>query len=202
MSEAAVQMKPKWPAMSLKEAHARINFFPEGGGESLTNLRSDRRLNLIIDTNVRMAQGYGEWKQGQDPAILDQWPAQELYRAMARKVPRDWIARWREAGGQFFGGRMIALKNSSVWTRISRFGLPYAPFDFQSGMETRDVDRDAAVEIGLIDRDTRIAPDDRGFNDDLKFTPEVRDRALRQALLESDPELFFDGDVLKVRKAA
>lgn len=148
----------------------------------LTDLRSDARLNLILDTNVEQAQGYGSWAQGQDEAILDLYPAQELYRAIEAREPRDWSSRWRAAGGREFGGRMIALKDDPIWSAISRFGLPYPPFDFGSGMDVRDIDREEAMALGLIDRDTRIEPQTRGFADDLAASPEVRSDALRQAL--------------------
>lgn len=148
----------------------------------LTDLRSDARLNLILETNVQQAQGYGSWAQGQTEAILDQWPAQELFRMTQSRVPRDWSQRWADAGGRFFGGRMIALKNDPIWTEISRFGLPYPPFDFNSGMDVRDIDRDEAQQLGLIDRDTRIPADSRGFAEDLQATPEVRSQGLRNAL--------------------
>ena len=151
----------------------------------LTDLRSDSRLNLILDTNLQQAQGYGHWAQGQDPAVLDQWPAQELVRIRDSEQPRDWPARWAEAGGTFYDGRMIALKNDPIWTKISRFGTPYPPFDFNSGMDVQDVDRDTAIAAGLIDRDTEIAPQSRDFNTDLEATPEVNNDALRNALAES-----------------
>jgi len=141
---------------------------PEGEEGTLTDLASDDRLNLILDTNLEMAQGYGGWKQGQDPAVLDTWPAQELIRVIDSQEKRDWASRWADAGGQFYGGRMIALKNDPIWVAISRFGLPYPPFDFNSGMDVADIDRDEAIEIGLIERDAKITPQDRGFNEGLE----------------------------------
>jgi hypothetical protein len=162
---------------------------PLGGGEvvatDLTDIRSDARLNLILDTNLQQAQGYGGWMQGQDPAVLDQWPAQELVRVIDSKKPRDWAARWAEAGGVFYAGRMIALKNDPIWTRISRFGTPYPPFDFNSGMDVDDIDRDEAIDLGLIDRDTELFPQSRDFNTDLQASPEVRAASLQAALIES-----------------
>lgn len=171
---------------SLKRLLDSLSYRPEEGEEgTLTDLSSDSRLNLILDTNVEMAQSYGAWKQGQDPDILDLWPAQELVRVRDAQEPRDWASRWAEAGGTFFGGRMIALKNDPIWTRISRFGLPYPPFDFNSGMDVSDVDRETAIEAGLIDRDTQVTPTDRDFNTDLQASPEVRSDALRDALAET-----------------
>lgn len=141
----------------------------------LTALQADSRLNLILDTQVKMANGFGSWIEGQHPSILLMWPASELYRAEDRKEPRDWPARWEEAGGEFYPGdadyargRMIALKSDPIWTDISAFDLPYAPFDYNSGMDLRDIDRDEAVELGLIDEDDTQNPEERSLNDGLR----------------------------------
>jgi hypothetical protein len=181
--------------LELKQKLAEIGYAPAPGDEeTLRDLSSDERINLVIRTNAEMARGYGTWLQGQQAPILDRWPAQELYRAFNRKVPRNWIKRWSDAGGEFYGGRMIALKNTDLWIRISRFGTPYPPFDFNSGMWIKDIDRETAMSLGLIDRDTQIAPQTRDFNQDLKFSPDIRAEALRQALIDEGYQ--FDGDVL------
>lgn len=170
----------------LKQLLDRLGYRAALGEEgTLTDLSSDNRLNLILDQNLQAAQGYGAWKQGQDPAVLDLWPAQELVRVIETEKQRDWPARWAAAGGEFLGnGRMIALKNDPIWTKISRFGTPYPPFDFNSGMDVQDVTRDEAIELGLIDRDTELLPQDRGFNDDLQASAAVRSEALATALQE------------------
>jgi hypothetical protein len=162
---------------------------------TLRDLRSDERLNLIIETNVELARGYGQWVQGQDPAVLDEWPAQELVRVRQSKVPRDWAARWAEAGGQFFDGQMIALKDDPIWRKISRFGLPYPPFDFNSGMDVRDVDRAAAIDDGLMTDETQVQPQDREFNADLQATPAVRNSWLLDALKDSGVGQFTSDGV-------
>lgn len=150
--------------LELKESLRKLAYSPEPDQRgTIQDLSSDARINLVLKTNVEMAQGYGGWRQSQDPAALDQFPAQELFRAEGREKPRDWITRWQGAGGQLFGGRMIALKNDPIWTDISAFGLPYPPFDFNSGMWVRDVDRDEAMQLGVIDGDTQIQPQSRGF---------------------------------------
>lgn len=189
----------------LKKLLGSLNYRPALGEEdSLTDLGSDRRLNLILDQNLAQAQGYGRWKQGQDVSVLDQWPAQELVRVIDAEQPRDWATRWANAGGSFYAGRMIALKNDPIWTKISRFGTPYPPFDFGSGMDVQDIDRDEAITLGLIDRDTQIAPQSRDFNTDLQATPEVRDAALKDALSESLAGIgqFFGGVLRFVGGAA
>lgn len=114
---------------------------------------SVRRLRLIIDTQLQMAHGYGDWLAGQDPDVLAEFPAQELVRVRNARVPRDWIARWQDpdrGNAPLIDGRMIALKTDPVWRRISRFGHPWPPFDFNSGMGVEDIDRGEAEDLGLI----------------------------------------------------
>ena len=182
--------------LELKQLLDSLGYHPaESEQGTLTDLSSDDRLNLILDTNLQMAQGYGQWKQGQDPAVLDQWPAQELIRVIDSKEKRDWETRWAEAGGKFYDGRMIALKNDGIWAAISRFGLPYAPFDFNSGMDVADVDRGEAEDLGLIDRDTQITPQDRGFNDGLEAALNVGESIAHavQSLFGSKAKVGQDG---------
>ncbi|MDD2763484.1 MAG: hypothetical protein PHE83_05860 [Opitutaceae bacterium] len=193
----------------LKQLLQQLGYQPHGGHEgTLLDLSSDARLNLILDTNLELAQGYGHFAEGQNPAILDQWPAQELVRVanFGSTHQRDWAERWVQAGGQFFGGRMIALKDDEVWNQLGNSDLfddgldtPYPPFAFNSGMDVQDVDRDTAIAIGLIDRDTQVAPQDRGFNADLQASPDVRDRALKSALqdLFQGAAAFDAGGVLR-----
>ena len=141
----------------------------------LPALQTDARLNLILDTQTRMADGYGAWIEGQHPSVLDMWPCSEFYRAEERKEPRDWPQRWYAAGGKFYpgesdysDGRMIALKDDDIWTDISAFGLPYAPFDYNSGMDLRDIDHDEAVKLGIIEDDYLPVPQNLGLNDGLE----------------------------------
>lgn len=140
-------------------------------------LRGEGRLNLILSTNIDLARGYGGYQQTQDVDVLDEFPAWELYRAEDRKEKRDWPERWEAAGGEFFPGdsdypegRMIALKDDPIWEEISAFGLPYAPFDYNSGMDLKDVDRDEAEALGLITRDQQVIPQKVDFNEGVQAT--------------------------------
>ena len=54
---------------------------------------------------------------------------------------------------------MVALKTSPIWTALSRFGRPWPPFDYGSGMGLEDVDRTEAEDLNLLDKDQ--APADR-----------------------------------------
>ncbi len=165
---------------------------PEGKEGTIEDLSSDARLNLIVKMNVGFAQGYGSWKQGQTEAVMDQYPCQELYRREDRKEPREWLERWTLAGGETYGEggdygpRMIARKDDDIWESISAFGLPYAPFDFNSGMDVMDVDRDEAIALGVISEDDEAPePEDRDLNDDLQAGVEALSALLQGALLQS-----------------
>jgi hypothetical protein len=163
----------------LKDVLKSMGYAAEPGEEgTIKDLSSDARLDLVLDTNVKMAQGYGYWQQGQDPDVLEVYPAQELFRAEARKEERDWgitaNGRWctaaRAVGDEAalrcwseHNGRMVARKDSPIWVALSRFGQPYPPFDFNSGMDIRDVDRETAVELGVIGENDRVQPQSREF---------------------------------------
>lgn len=191
-------------ARELQRLIRSLGYEPEAGARGgLTDLGSDPRVNLMVEQNVASAAGYGRWAQGQDEAILDEWPAEEFLRLFPRKVPRtDWPERFNGAGGEEREGRMVALKNSGVWPRLSRFGVPYPPFDFNSGMGLRDVTRDEAERLGLLTPQEHVQPQDRGFNDDLQYSPEIRAGALRQALLEAGGLRFDEQGVLHLANDA
>jgi hypothetical protein len=143
----------------LKKFLTDMGYAPEPGAEGgLADLGSAKRLGLIFDMNIQSAQGFAAMKFGQDPDMLDNFPAQELIRFEARKIPRDWIARWRDSGGRFYNRKMVALKSDEIWTRISRFGRPWPPFDFNSGMGVEDVTREEATAMGLVQPGEKIAP--------------------------------------------
>lgn len=135
---------------------------------TVQDLSSRARLGLIYDMQVKSAQGFARFKAGADPDLLDAFPAQEFLRVESRREERtDWPDRWIAAGGRFFGTRMIALKDDPVWRNLSRFGTPWPPFDFGSGMGVEDVSRDEAEALGLLARDERIESPALAFNEDL-----------------------------------
>ena len=131
---------------------ARESGIATGTGK-LTDPSSVSRANVIIDTNAGMAAGYTAAIQSNTFGARLAFPAQELIRIEERQVPRNWSTRWTAAGGHLYQGRMIAMKEDPVWTKISRFGTPYPPFDFNSGMGVEDVSFEEAVELGVIKED-------------------------------------------------
>jgi hypothetical protein len=167
-ARARFDLKSVWEALGYEA--------PLGKAGTIEDLSSDQRIDLVLQRNVDMARGFGQWRQGQDEAVLDLWPCQELYRAEDRVKKRDWLTRWRAAAAEVGDGdalkalpRMIARKDSPIWEALSRFGTPYPPFDFNSGMWVKDVSRDEAVEFGIIGEWDRITPQTRPFEtEDLK----------------------------------
>lgn len=171
------------------------------GGTALTDITSRRRLGLIYQMNVEEAREYARYVRGQDTDALDMYPAQEFLRVESRRVPRtDWQSRWRAAGGKIYGGRMIALKSDPVWTNLSRFGRPYPPFDFGSGMGVGDIDRDEAIELKLL-------PDDEPADQIPDLDPAIEvevslDRIpedLREQIIKETPNAEIKGDKLVMR---
>lgn len=146
----------------------------------ITDIRSERRLRLIYDTNIRQAYGYGQWKQGQHPAILRRFPAQKFVREREVEVPRE---RHEQHEGD------IRLKSDTeYWAdyqndpEIGGFGVPWPPFGFNSGMGVRDVNKEDAEAEGLDTSGTK--PDKKhNLNSNLRssiksMSPEVKQKLL------------------------
>jgi hypothetical protein len=190
---------------------------PEDERGSLADFASDARINLQLRMGVQMAQGYGYHIQGQDPVLLDAFPARELVRVEEREVPRGqrrgpggalvddsengWPARWNRARAETTedgatdsaSGRMVAIVGHPLWKALSRFGVEHEPFDFNSGMGLEDVDRQDAMALGIIERDTQIFPQRDRFGEALQAAPEIRSERLR-GLLEETGAGRFDRD--------
>ena len=139
-----------------------------GKVDTLQDPLSTRRLRLIFDIQTSRAAGHAEWKMGNDADYLDAFPAQELVRKEERKAHRVWLKRWEAAGGGIYSGRMVALKTDDVWTRISRFGTPWPPFDFQSGMGLVELDRAEAEDLGLLSPEHVMEPQPLPFTENMQ----------------------------------
>lgn len=167
--EATTQFSPAYVRQDIKQFLDEIGYEPAPDvAGTLQDLSSDARINLVIKTNTELAQGQGLWISNQNPVILDEWPAWELFRAEARHEPREWLNRWQLAGAQTGDPigtgwtitpdeRMIALKNHDIWNWIGSSDLfddaldvIWPPFAFNSGMWVRDVDRAQTEAIGLM----------------------------------------------------
>lgn len=205
--------------LRLKEAIDTIGYQPaEGEKGTIKDLSSMRRRRLVVETNVQLAQGAGKFLQGQDPDVLDAFPAQELVRFQAKVHERDWHERWLRAA-EYSGdedaarvlnefGRMVARKDSPIWDALGdpdlfddALGNPYPPFAFQSGMWVMDVDWDTAVKMGLVKTDETIEPQELEFADRLELPKEIRDARLLEELVKEMGNDFEigSGGVLRVK---
>jgi hypothetical protein len=170
LSQAEARLKAK---QLLDELSYSPN--PDEAG-TIKDLSSDARINLVLETNRDIAQGFGWFLQGQDQAVLDAFPAQELLRIEDRKEPRDWPTRWSLCAAVVGDvdaarvlaetGRMIALKDSDIWQALGdgedgstdTLGNPFPPFAFLSGMGVRDIGYTEAVALGVIDPGQKVEP--------------------------------------------
>ena len=149
-----------------------------------------------------MGQGYGQHLQANDEAVLDGFPCLELFRLDDHGNPpdknRNWPRIWREHGGETYGGRMIARKDDAIWTNISRFGNPYPPFDYNSGMWTREITRGEAVRLGIIAKDDKVEPTVVPFAKGLHASVKGISETLQSALTASLPGATITDGVLTV----
>ncbi len=187
--------------LRLKQMLARLDYRPELGKEgTLEDLSSNARLNLMLRMNVSMVRNYGQWVAMNQPGALLASPALELIRISPRVNKRFWSRRWNSAradlgdattatladgGPQSNEINAFALKNDPIWPAISRFGLPYGPFDFGSGMGQREVGYRETVAVGVMKAgDDPIQPTPRGLNTGLAASLATMDEALSQALVQ------------------
>lgn len=160
--------------VSGEEEFFRVN------DRDVRDIRSERRLRLIYDTNMRQAYGYGQWKQGQTPAILRRFPAQRFVRD--REV---FIERPRHAKHE---GDVRLKSDEEYWAdyqndpAIGGFGVPWPPFGFGSGMGVRDVSREEARELGLQVDEPQPVPE-KGLNTGLSASVKKMDSDLKKKLI-------------------
>lgn len=210
-AEGRTPLSPAQFRVACREALESIGYSPGAAGVpegSIEDLASDRRLDLIVQTQTDMHWGAGAHARAQQ--TLDSFPCQELIRAEPRKVERDWPSRWKVAGREVGdwaalrcldrNGRMAARLDSDIWTALSRFGLPYPPFDYNSGMWTRPLDRVESVELGLIEPGDEIQPTatpgpaDAALPEPTEGAPDPLLAALREVL---GPSYRLDDGILR-----
>lgn len=174
---------------------------------SLRDLSSDKRTTLILETNLRQLTNKGFQLQGQSDFALYAWPCYELVRIYPRRIPRgqklekgeliedpegnDWPERWAKVGGSFYGGgRMIARKDDPIWIELGSsknfddaLDSDVPPFGFNSGYGWREVSREDAIALGVIEATA-----------DIQGRKTERDQAIEVAA-------DFDLDFLKALRA-
>ena len=159
------------------------------------DIASETRLKLIFDTQTQQAQSYGYYKQGQDPAILDAYPAQRFIRAEQRKVPRPLHKKNRN--------EVRRKDDMEFWLRmndqsIGGFGVPFGPWGFNSGMDVEDVRRDKAIQMGLIAKNEQVLPPDDTFNKGLKAAADVEPEFLKKFLDKMGKDAYTNGEFVEI----
>lgn len=151
-------LRGEWLNSSAREfMRAVLKFYdyqaPEGAERTIQDMLTPGRQNLILDQQVKQARNYA-WKES---LLADGRPkAWKLVRVGARKEPRDWETRWKEAYAQLTPQERlsvdpvnkVALVNSRIWELLSRFKTGYPPFDFNSGMGVAVVSADGLQDAG------------------------------------------------------
>lgn len=124
------------------------------------DITSERRLGLIFDVQTRQAQDFGYWKQGMDPDVLDEFPAQRFIRVQPVNEPRN--------EHMAFEGEVRLKSDVGFWTALNQdFGVPWGPWGWGCGHDVEDVDRDEAEALGLIVPGQRVEDPQANFNDRL-----------------------------------
>jgi len=136
---------------------------PKDAG-TIKDIQSEQRLGLVFDTQTKAANDFGYWKQGQDPDVLDEFPAQRFIRVLDVKSPRD--------RHQQFEGEVRLKSDLAFWLSMNDpafggFGVPWGPWGFNSGMDVEDVGRAEAEALGLLEPGAKVEPVEQELNDTL-----------------------------------
>lgn len=93
--------------------------------------------------------------------MLEVYPAQRMIRVRPVSVPRP----YHEAAL----GVVRRKDDLAYWVGLNRdFGVPWGPWGFGSGVGVEDVDRDEAVEMGVMKEEDVVRPVERKFNEGLQ----------------------------------
>jgi hypothetical protein len=155
---------------------------PPADAGGLRDLSSDQRVDLVLNTNLRMIANAGEEIDGNDPDALREFPCWELVRFYDRDVPRgferrkgglvpvlgdSWQERWVRAGGKLYDGRMIARRDAPVWSALGDSGVfsdgtdsDVAPYAFNSGYDRIARSRAECISLGVIGPEDEVRPRD------------------------------------------
>lgn len=145
---------------------------------TLKDIRAERRLAMIFDTQTRQASDFGYWQQGNDPAILEFFPAQRFIRERAVKEPRDMHIHHE--------GEVHLKSDLEFWIGLnSDFGVPWGPWGWGCGHGVEDVERDEAIKLGLLAPGEAIPSPEVDFNHRLQASVQQLDPDLVAQLKES-----------------
>lgn len=153
--------------MAMREGLGPLDGVKPG---SLQDITSERRLGLIFDVQTRQAQDFGYRKQGMDPDVLNEWPAQRFIRERDVREPRTSHTLFED---------QVFLKTDPIWSLINQdFGVPWGPWGWGCGHDVEDVDRTEAESLGLLKPGERLEPPAEDFNAGLEASTKGLDPEL------------------------
>jgi len=158
---------------------------------TLRDITSERRLGLIFDVQTRQAKDFGDWQQGQDPDVLNEFPAQRFIREKPVKEPRQQHSIFED---------QVALKTDlRFWLRINQdFGVPWGPWGWGCGHGVSDIDRTEAESLGLIQPGQTLTPATKDFNDQLESSAQGLDDDMLKVLQQAfGDQVTITGDAIQ-----
>lgn len=166
--------------------------------KDITDIRSEARLRLIFQTNVRTSYGYGNWRQGMEPAVVYAFPAARFIRFSGAKTFRE-----RHLQGE---GDVRLKTDTAYWAdwqnarAIGGFQTPWPPYGFNSFMDQQDVSREEAKRLGLLDGKKEKPRKIPGLNEKLSAAVGSLDADLKKKLREELGDLgVFSGGRVRLR---
>jgi hypothetical protein len=138
--------------LAVSEGMGRAGVPVENVNEGdLQDIRSEARLRLIFQTNIATSYGYGSWRQGMEPAVLDAFPAARVVRNPGAEDERP---RHSQEEGN------VRLKTDEPYwadymnaVEIGGFQTPWPPYGFNSFIDQEDVSRSEAERLQLVQKD-------------------------------------------------
>jgi hypothetical protein len=161
---------------------------------TIKDITSESRLSLIFNIQTQSAQGWGNHKQGMDPDVLNEFPAQRFIRVMDVNEPRAWHTQFED---------QVRLKtDTGYWTAINAdFGVPWAPWGWGCGHDVEDVDRTETEELGLLRPGQTLAPVEVNYNDNLQASTRGMEPELVDKLKDAfGDQVAFAGDTMSWRQ--
>ena len=187
--------------------------------QSIKNVISNARLQLIYNTNLEQAATFAEWQSRmRDPEALNRKPAARFFRRSGAIMQRP-----RHTAAE---GDVRRYDDFAYWTfqngnDIGGFDVPWGPYGFNSYMVQEPVSRAEAERLGLVQKGEVIpVPDVTRYGVSLgsqfnhgvdatldDVTPEIRAKAQKAIVARLGPgAIGTDGrptlDALKQARAA
>lgn len=118
---------------------------------SMAILSGSECLERVWNLSIGISKGYSEWKASTDPGGWGSVSARELICQGADDDSSNWREVWKWAGGKLSDGRMIAHPQSVIWMKLSRFGVPWPPFEEGCGARVRSIGCGEVAALGFTD---------------------------------------------------